>query len=456
MDKVFKYIEDNRDRHQEQMFECLRMETVSADPSKEPDIRRCGEWLVRKLESIGFENASLKETGGFPAVYADWLHAGGDKPTIMVYGHYDVQPVDPIEKWKSPPFEPTIRDGYVYGRGTCDDKCQFLAHIFGLEAMMKAEGKLPVNVKVFLESEEEGGAGGTERFVKEHTDLLSCDAVVLSDTAWFSRDLPTMIYSLRGIAYFQVNVTGPNRDLHSGQYGGKIQNTLNAMARIMASLHDDDGRIAIEGIYDDVKPLDQEEREEFAKVSEPDEKLMKDLGVDALHGEKGYTSNERNWARPALDINGVWGGYMSEGSKTVISHDGGFKVSMRLVPDQKVERVHKLLKDHIESVTPPGVKAHVELLHGGEPVMVDRHNPFVACAQNAMEKAFGKKPALVREGASVPITATFLEALGAPAIMMGFGLIDDDIHSPNERFLLENFYKGIEACAHFYAGAASV
>jgi len=456
MEKVSKYIEKNRDEHQQQMFECLRMETVSADPSKEPEIRRCAEWLKRKLQSIGLENASLKETGGFPVVYADWLHAGEDKPTIMVYGHYDVQPVDPIEKWRTPPFEPTIKDGYVYGRGTCDDKCQFLAHVFALESLMKAEGKLPVNVKVFLEGEEEGGAGGTERFVEEHAELLACDAVVVSDTSWISDEKPTMIYSLRGIAYFQVNIAGPNRDLHSGLYGGKVQNPLNAMARIMASLHDGDGRIAIEGIYDDVKPLDEEERAEFAKVSESDKDVMKELSVDALWGEKGYTSDERNWARPALDINGVWGGYAGEGGKTVIPHECGFKVSMRLVPDQTVEKTKELLTAHVKRIAPPGVRVEVEFLHGGEPVMMDRKSPFISCAQEAIEKAFGKRPALVREGASVPITATFQNALRAPAIMMGLGLLGDNIHSPNERFSMEHFFRGILACAHFYKGAASV
>ncbi|MFH1830350.1 MAG: dipeptidase [Pseudomonadota bacterium] len=456
MSELLKYIRDNKDRHLEQMKECLRIESISAIPSKEPDIRKCGEWLVELLKSIGFENASLKETGGLPAVYADWLHAGKDMPTIMCYGHYDVQPVDPIEKWRTPPFEPTIKEGYIYGRGTCDDKCQFLAHIFALEALMKTDGKLPVSVKVFLESEEEGGTGSTHRFVQKNTDLLSCDAVVLSDTAWFSHDLPTMIYSLRGIAYFEVKVIGPNRDLHSGQYGGMVQNTLNAMARIIAKLHDDDGRIAIPGIYDDVQPISKDERAEFAKVSEPDEKTMKELGVDALWGEKGFTSNERNWARPALDVNGIWGGYMAEGSKTVIAHEGGFKISMRLVPDQKIKRVHKLLDDYIQKICPQGVRAEVKLLHGGEPVMVSTDNPFIACAQDAMEKAFKKRPVLVREGASVPITAEFQSALNAAPIMMGFGLIDDDIHSPNERFKLDHFYKGIEACAHFYSEAAAM
>lgn len=456
MEEVLKYIRDNRERHLAQMIECLKMESISADPSKEPEIRKCGEWLVELLKSIGFENASLKETGGLPAVYADWLHAGEDKPTIMCYGHYDVQPVDPIDKWKTPPFEPEIRDGYIYARGSCDDKSQFLTHIFGLEALLKTQKRLPVNVKVFLESEEEGGTGSTHKFVEENADILSCDAVVLSDTAWFSHTLPTMIYSLRGIAYFEVKVIGPNRDLHSGQYGGKVQNTLNSMARIIAKLHDDDGRIAIPGIYDDVRPVEEDERKEFAKVSEPDAALMKELGVDALWGEKGFTSSERNWARPALDVNGIWGGYMAEGSKTVIAHEGGFKISMRLVPDQRIERVHKLLDEYIQKICPPGAVAKVELLHGGEPVMVATDNPFIGCAQDAMEQAFGKRPVLVREGASVPITAEFQKVLNATPIMMGFGLIDDDIHSPNERFKLDHFYKGIEACFHFYSGAALV
>jgi acetylornithine deacetylase/succinyl-diaminopimelate desuccinylase-like protein len=456
MEKVLKYIRENQKRHLEEMFECVRMETVSALPEKEPEIRKCGEWLVGKLKGIGFENAGLKETGGFPAVYGEWLKAGKDRPTIMVYGHYDVQPVDPIEKWKTPPFEPTIKDGNIYARGTCDDKTQLLTHVFALESIMKAEGKLPVNVKVFLEGEEEGGAGGTAKFVEDNTKLLACDAVVLSDTSWPSADLPTIIYALRGIAYFEVKVKGPNRDLHSGVYGGKVQNPLNAMARIVAKLHDDEGRIAVPGIYDDVLPLTDAERKEFAKVSEPDAELMKDLGVSSLWGEKGYTATERNWARPALDINGIWGGYMAEGSKTVIASEGGFKVSMRLVANQKIERVHKQLADYIKKICPPGATVEVKLLHGGEPVMVPVDNPFIACAESAVEKAFGKKPVLVREGASVPITATFLSALKAPSIFMGFGLVDDNIHSPNEKFKLDHFYKGIEACARFFEAASAV
>ena len=456
MEKVLKYIEENKKRHLDEMLECVRMETISALPEKEPEIRRCGEWLVKRLAAAGFENASIKETGGFPAVYADWLHAGKDKPTIMVYGHYDVQPVDPIEQWTHPPFDPTIEDGWIYARGTSDDKTQLLTHVFALESIMKANGKLPVNIKIFLESEEEGGTGSTHRFVEENHELLACDAVAISDTAWPSMEMPTIIYALRGIAYFEVMVKGPNRDLHSGVYGGKVQNTLNAMARIMAALHDDEGRIAIPGVYDDVLPLADAEKADFAKVSAPDEVLEKDLGVNALWGERGFTSNERNWARPALDINGVWGGYSGEGGKTVIAAEGGFKVSMRLVANQKVERVKKQLTDYIAKVCPPGVTVEVKFLHGGEPVMVPIDNPLVACAQDAVEKAFGKKPALVREGASVPITAAFLDELKAPSILMGFGLNEDNIHSPNEKFRLDHFYKGITACAHFYTEAANV
>ena len=321
---------------------------------------------------------------------------------------------------------------------------------------MKCEGKFPVNVKIFLEGEEEGGTGGTERFVEENRDLLSCDAVVLSDTSWHSEELPTMIYALRGIAYFEVKVSGPNRDLHSGMFGGMVQNPLNAMTRIIAKMFDDDGKIAIPGIYDDVLPITDEERKDFASIGDDENLLKKDLGVDALWGEKGYTALERNWARPSLDVNGIWGGYMAEGSKTVIPTDGGFKISMRLVPNQTPGKVNTLLEKYIQEIAPPGVKTSVSLLHAGAPVMVETNNPFVGCAQSAIERSFGKRPVLAREGASVPITATFKSALRAPFIMMGLGLKKDNIHSPNERFKIDHFFKGITACAHFYDEAGKV
>lgn len=454
MKDVLSHIDANKQKNLDSLFECLRIESISAVAAKTPEVLRCGEWLVARLAKAGFENVALKDTGGHPAVYADWLHAGADKPTVLVYGHYDVQPVDPIEKWESPPFDPAIRDGYIYGRGTSDDKAQLLAHAYALEAFLKTKKSIPVNVKIFLEGEEEGGAGGTERFVRENTKLLSCDVVVLSDTAWPSHDLPTIIYSLRGIAYFQVHVRGPNRDLHSGVYGGKVQNPLNAMARIISMLHDENGRIAIPGIYEKVIPLTDEEKRSFASVGIDDRAIAKDIGIDAFWGEKGYTPTERNWARPALDVNGIWGGYMAEGSKTVIASDGGFKMSIRLVPDQTPEEVKELLTKYLKKICPPGAHVEVKMLHGGEPVMVKTDDPFMACAKDAVEKAFGKRPVLVREGASVPITATFKSALSATPIMMGLGLVEDNIHSPNERFRLDHFYNGIVACAHFYSNAA--
>lgn len=454
MDKILAYIERNNQRYLEEMIECLKIESVSADSTKEKEVRRCGEWCVNKLKSIGFENADLLETGGMPAVYGEWLGAGRDRPMLMVYGHYDVQPPDPVEKWDSPPFVPTLKEGYIYGRGTSDDKSQLLTHIFALESFMKVHGKLPVNVKVFLEGEEEGGTGSTHKFVASHSKLLSCDAVVVSDTSWPTADQPTIIYALRGIVYFEVRLKGPVKDLHSGVYGGKVRNPLNAMAEIISKLHDENGRIAIPGIYDDVAELTPEEKKEFAKVAESDESIMKELEVDALWGEKGYTSTERNWGRPALDVNGMWGGYMAEGSKTVIPSECGFKVSIRLVANQKVKKVKKLFIDHIKKICPAGVTADVEFMNYGDPVMVPINNKFIGCAQNAVEKAFGKRPALVREGASVPITACFLDKLKAPSIMMGLGLNNDNIHSPNERFKLDHFYKGIKASAYFFNEAA--
>ncbi len=452
---VLRYVNDNQDRFLAELFDWLRIPSVSALQQHNGDVRRAGEWVVDKLNEIGFENVGLKETTGHPAVYGDWLHAPG-RPTILVYGHYDVQPVDPIEKWDTPPFEPTIIDGRIYGRGTSDDKAQVAAHLFALESLLKVEGRLPCNVKVFIEGEEEGGTGGTEAFVESHRDLLACDAVAISDTAWYSADLPTIVYALRGMAYFHVDVSGPNRDLHSGSYGGMVQNPLNAVAKIIAALQDGDGKITVPGYYDDVVVLSEEEKADFRKVETPDADLAADLKVPALWGEKGFTSLERNWARPSFDVHGIWGGFSGEGAKTVIPATGGFKVSSRLVAGQNPEKVAAAFKAHIESVCPPGVTVQVTYLHGATPVMVPIDSPFMAAGQNAVEKIFGKRPVLVREGASIPITATFLTALNAPSIMVGYGLLDDNIHSPNESFRLDHFQKGIECSVVLYDEFAAV
>ncbi len=456
MDTALKYLEENRKRHQELMFECLRMETVSAKSEKEGEIRRCGDWLVKLVADMGFENAALQETGGLPAVYADWLHAGADKPTILVYGHFDVQPPEPLDLWETPPFEPTIRDGRVFGRGTADDKCQLLIHVFALEALLKIDGKLPINIKLFFESEEEGGTGSTPKFVEEHRDLLACDAVMLSDTAWMDEENPVMMYGLRGISYFQADFKGPNRDLHSGRFGGVVQNPIEAMATVIARLHDEKGRIAVPTIYNDVVPISPEERAELAKLGDNTEETKRYLAVDALAGEEGYSPFERNWARPALDVHGIWGGYQDEGSKTVIASKCGFKASMRLVPNQEPKKVFEACKTFIEEVCPKGVQVNVEFYHGGEPLMVPIDNPYLRCAQKSLEKAFDKPALLIREGASVPITATFKDALGALPILMGFDVPTGNIHAPNENFILEHFFKGMEAALHFYRDAATV
>lgn len=442
MQKVIEFIKKNEKRYVEEMIDWLKIESISSDSTKNADTRRAAEWCVEHLKRAGIENVKLIETGGHPVVYGDWLHAKG-KPTILVYGHYDVQPVDPLNLWHTPPFEPTIKEGKIYARGTSDDKGQMLTHVFALEALMKQNGELPVNVKFFIEGEEEAGSEHTAPFVTQNADLLSCDAVAISDTAWHSRDIPTIVYALRGLCYMECTVKGPNRDLHSGVYGGKVQNPLNAMARIIAKLQDENGVVQIPGFYDDVVPLSAAEKKEFAAIGDHDRELMKELGVGALWGEKGYTSLERNWGRPSMDINGLWGGFSGEGAKTVIASHGGFKVSTRLVANQKPEKIKVQFEKFVRDVAPPGVTVEFEYHHGGEPVLVPIESPYIKAAVVAFTSAFGKKPTLVREGASIPITATFVKALKAAPVMVGFGLPDDNIHSANEKLDLDNFHKGI-------------
>jgi len=446
---VLEYVKQNQDRFLAELFDWLRIPSVSALPEHNDDVRKAGLWVVDKLNSIGFENVGLKETTGHPAVYGEWLHAPG-KPTILVYGHYDVQPVDPIDKWVAQPFEPVIKNGFIYGRGTSDDKGQVATHLFALESILKVHGSLPCNVKVFIEGEEEGGTGGTEAFVLANRDLLACDAVAISDTGWYAPDLPTIVYALRGMAYFQVDVFGPNRDLHSGSYGGMVQNPLNAIGKLIAALQDVDGRITVPGYYDDVAILSEVEKAEFRKVETPESEVAADLGVPALWGEKGFSAIERNWARPSFDVHGIWGGFSGEGAKTVIASRGGFKFSSRIVANQDPERVAMAFKAHLQNLCPPGVTIDVKYLHGATPVMVPVDSPFIVAGQNAIEQVFGKRPVLVREGASIPITATFLTALNAPSIMVGYGLLEDNIHSPNEKLKLDHFQKGIECGVVLY------
>lgn len=449
MKQVIDYIEENKNRYLNELIELLKIKSISADSAYRGEIKRGAEWVADRLKKIGFDHVEVKETKGCPAVYGDYLHAGSDKPTILFYGHYDVQPPDPLEKWTNPPFEPVVKDGAIYARGTADDKGQLYTHLCAFEALIKQTGTLPVNVKVFIEGEEEAGTGATDLFVEQNPDLLACDAITISDTSWNRPDLPTIVTSLRGLCYLEVKVKGPSRDLHSGVYGGKIQNPLNAMAKIIAKLQDENGVIQIPGYYDDVVKLTEQEREDFTRVND-DEYLKKEIGVKELWGEKGFSTEERNWARPSLDVHGVWGGYMGEGSKTVIASEGHFKISSRIVANQNPEKCCKMIKDYIEDICPQGVDVEVKVLHYGEPVMIPVDSPYLVAAQNAFESAFAKRPLLVREGASIPITAVFQKVLKAPSIMVGFGLNEDNIHSPDENFRLEHFYKGIKTCAYLY------
>ncbi len=449
MEKIVQYIKDNENRYLEEMIDLLKIESVSADSTKASEVRRCAEVLQKRFAQAGFENTKVCETGGHPAVYADWMHAEG-KPTILVYGHYDVQPVDPIEKWNTPPFEPTIKDNKIYARGTSDDKGQLLTHLFALEAFLKNDAKLPCNVKIFMEGEEEGGTGSTHKYVEENREMLACDAVAVSDTSWYSPDIPSICYSLRGLAYFEVRVKGPNRDLHSGMYGGQVQNPLNAIGKLISKLQDENGQVLVPGFYDDVLPLADEERQAFKQLGDPDADLIKEIGIPAVWGEKDFTTLERNWARPSCDVNGIWGGFAGEGAKTVIAAEGGFKFSTRLVANQNPEKIAKLVKDYLNDVCPEGVKVEVEYLHGALPVMIPYDNFYIQAAVKGFERAFGKKPVLIREGASIPITSVFQNSLKAPTVLMGFGLADDNIHSPNEKLNLDNFYTGILANAYMY------
>ncbi len=448
--KVACYLKSSANKFEQEMIDWLKIESISRDSTKNAETRRAANWLVKKLKDIGIENVMLIETGGHPAVYGDWLHAAG-KSTVLVYGHYDVMPADQDEEWTTPPFIPTIRDGNIYGRGASDDKGQLLTHVFALEGFLRETGQLPVNVKFFIEGEEEMGSEYSVPFVEQNADLLACDVVTISDTSWCSEKIPTIIYGLRGICYMEFIVKGPNRDLHSGMYGGTVQNPLNAMAKIIAQLQDDNGVVLVPHFYDDVVPLTAAEKKTFAVISDSDEDLTSELGLAALWGEKGYTTLERNWGRPSLDVHGVWGGYSGEGAKTVIATHGGFKVSCRLVGNQDSINIKNLVEMYVKDVCPPGVTVEARYHRGGDPTLVSIDNFYIKSAATALEKAFGMRPAFVRDSASfIPITAVFVKTLKAAVVFMGFGLPDDCIHASDEKMNLKNFHRGIAANAYMY------
>lgn len=441
---VFARIEREQETYLEELKDYLRIPSVSTDPAFDDDVRRCAEFLLEKMRQAGLE-ARLIETQGKPLVYAEWLGAAG-KPTILFYGHYDVQPSDPDELWRHPPFEPTMEGENLVARGATDDKGQSYAHLKAVAAMLTERGELPVNVKFIIEGEEESGGEAIEQFVTEDAGkLLSCDGVFISDSSMYDKGQPSLVYGLKGMSYMEIRVDGPNRDLHSGSFGGAVTNPLNALSQIVASLRDSEtGRILIPGFYDDVKPLAEWERKEFASLPFDEEEYRADLEVPELFGEEGYTTLERVWGRPTCDVNGIFGGYQGEGAKTVLPAWGGAKISMRLVPDQDPETISRLFTEHVQAVAPAGVRVTVTYHHGAPPVLVATDGPIVEAAMAAMEDIW-KRPVKVREGGSIPIVSTFSDVLGVPIMLIGFGLSDDRLHSPNEKFNIGNYYGGIRS-----------
>jgi acetylornithine deacetylase/succinyl-diaminopimelate desuccinylase-like protein len=449
MSSLTTYIEKNSEKFEKELFELLRIPSVSTDSKHKGDVKKAAQFLISQLEEIGLDEVTLHETPGHPIITAQKC-PHDDRPTVLIYGHYDVQPSDPDDLWETPPFEPTVKDGRVYARGASDDKGQAFTHVKAIEAYMKTGTDLPVNVKFILEGEEEIGSPNLVPFIKENKDLLECDMVLISDTAMFGEDQPSITYGLRGLAYMEVHVTGPNRDLHSGVYGGAVENPANVLAEIISKLKDEDGVVQVEGFYDDVVPMTDEMREAYRQLPFDEEEYKKNLNLKALHGEKGYSTLERASARPTLDVNGMWSGYQGEGAKTVLPAKAGAKISMRLVPDQDPKKIAKLFADHVKSLAPDTVTVEVEEHHGGHPVVIDLEFYGLQAAAKAFEEVYDKEVLFSREGGSIPIVADFKKVLGVNSILMGFGLTKDALHSPNESFSLKDFHRGIQTSARFF------
>jgi acetylornithine deacetylase/succinyl-diaminopimelate desuccinylase-like protein len=446
---VVDFINLHRDRYVEELKGYLAIPSVSALPQHAADIRACAEWTAAELTRVGMQNVTLIETPGNPVVYADWLNAPG-APTLLFYGHYDVQPVDPVDLWESPPFEATIRDGEIYARGSADDKGQIFMHFKAIEAWLKQAGSLPVNIRIFIEGEEEVGSKHLDQFVRDHKDQLKADVVVISDSPMFDRGIPSICYGLRGLAYFQLDIRGTKSDLHSGSFGGAVANPAFVLSQILAQMKDKGGRIRIPGFYDDVRALRDEEREQWKRLPFNETKYRKELGAPRLFGESGYTTLERVWARPTFEVNGLLSGFTGEGAKTVIPAVSMAKISMRLVPDQDPDKVAGLFEAHLKKIAPKTVEWTLTRMHGGKPWMADFDNPFVQAAGRAIELGFGKAPVFNREGGSIPVVSTFQQELGVPSVLFGIGLPDENAHAPNEKLDLGNFHNGVIAAAYLY------
>jgi acetylornithine deacetylase/succinyl-diaminopimelate desuccinylase-like protein len=448
LNEALRYVEQNRERFLEEYKEFLRIPSVSTDEAHRPDIQRAAAWVADQLRQIGMERVEIYPTPRHPIVYGEWLKAGSARPTVLIYGHYDVQPADPLEEWQSPPFEPTIRGENLYARGASDMKGQVMLTLKALEALAQTGG-LPIHVKVLIEGEEEIGSPSLEAFLRSHQEMLRCDFSLNPDAGMLGADLPTITYGLRGLAYFELRVYGPAQDLHSGVYGGAVHNPAQALVELLAGMHDAEGRVTLPGFYDAVRPLSAEERAELARLPLDEAFFLQQTGAPALYGEAGYTVVERVGARPTLDINGLKAGFINSGAKTVLPAMALAKISMRLVPDQDPQEVHQQLRRYLEEHAPATIRWELLAMHGSRPTISRRDTPWVRALSQAMEAVYGCKPYFRREGGSIPVVAQLQDILGVESVITGFGLPDDNLHAPNEKQNLPNWYRGIETILRF-------
>jgi acetylornithine deacetylase/succinyl-diaminopimelate desuccinylase-like protein len=452
---VAKYIEDHKDAHLKELCELLRIPSVSTKTERKPDIERAANWVAEKLRKVGMSKVEVISTKGHPLVYAESLGAPG-KPTVLFYGHYDVQPAEPLELWTTPAFEPTVRDGNLFGRGTADDKGQVHIHLAALESLFAAEGKLPINIKVLIEGEEEVGSANLWDFVQGNKAKLKADALVVSDTSMLAPGVPSVTYGLRGLVYYEVEITGAAQDLHSGVFGGAAPNPLTILAELFAKMHDKNFRVTVPGFYDDVAKLSAAERKSLARLPFKPKDFLKTVGSPGLAGEKGFSVAEQVWCRPTLELNGIWGGYMGEGSKTVIPSQAHAKFSCRLVPNQDPDKITKQVEKYIRKLLPKTVTCKFTVHSTGKPWVAPFTHPFFEVAHKALEKGFGKRAVFIREGGSIPFVTQMHDTFKVPCVLIGFGLPDENAHAPDEHLSLENYFGGIRAIAHFYQGLSEL
>ncbi|UZJ79531.1 dipeptidase [Fictibacillus sp. KU28468] len=454
-DKIEEYLASNRDTHLSQLKDFLAIPSISTQTEHKGDMEKAAEWTAESLRQLGMDNVKVYETKGHPVVYGEWLKAEG-KPTALIYGHYDVQPVDPVELWNSPPFSAEIRDEKLYARGASDDKGQTFMHFKALEAFLETTGTLPLNFKFCIEGEEEMGSPNLPAFAEEHKDLLAADLIVVSDTGMIEKGKPAITYGLRGLCGLQIDLKGPSGDVHSGLYGGVIQNPIHALVKIVDSFHSEDGHILVDGFYDDVLTVTEQEKEEFASLQFNEEEVKKELGVNELYGEEGYSYLERTWTRPTLEVNGIYGGYQGGGLKTVLPSEAHAKISCRLVPNQDPDKIVEQLKQHITKHLPAGVEVEMSRFDQGHPYLTPIDHPYVQAAGEAYEKVYDVKTSYIRSGGSIPIIATFKQLFNLPIVLMGFGLPNENFHAPNEHFHLENFDKGMRVLCHYWEDIAKM